>query len=233
MIPRIQGVDNAHQPLEGEPMTDTTKRLITIVLDRSGSMATVKHDTEGGLRSFLNEQKNAAGDTRVTLRQFDTRHDTVFENIPLADVPPFELRPRGGTALLDAIGSTITTVAEHIGTLDEADRPGEVVIVILTDGFENSSKEWTLPAVKDAITTRQNTDGWTFVFLGADQDAISAGASMGIRAETSMAYASAHTSDAMTSAGRAVARGSRSGDYRFTDEERTRSGLGDTKGTGR
>jgi len=195
------------------------KRLIAIVLDRSGSMYRVKADTEGGLRAFLAEQADVPGETLVTLRQFDDKHDTVFENVPLADVPAFELKPRGGTALLDAIGTTVTTIAEQITAQPEDDRPAEVVVVILTDGQENASEEWALPQVKGLIDARQDA-GWSFVFLGADQDAISVAGGMGIRAETSIAYASSHTSDAMSTAGKAVARGSMTGLRGFTDDER-------------
>ncbi|NED52566.1 VWA domain-containing protein, partial [Micromonospora aurantiaca] len=75
----------------------------------------------------LDTQKEAPGRTLVTLRQFDNEHETVFERVPLADVPGFKLIPRGMTALLDAIGSTIAAVNEYVDGLDEADRPGEVV----------------------------------------------------------------------------------------------------------
>lgn len=208
-------------------MTDQNKRLIVVVLDRSGSMQSVKTDTEGGLRAFLDAQKEAPGETLVTLRQFDTYHDTVFENVPLEEVPPFELVPRGGTALLDAVGSSIATVGEHLASLPEDDRPGEVVIVILTDGDENSSKDWILDQVKASITRQETEYGWKFFFLGADQDAFAVAGGMGIGLHTSMSYGSAHTSEAMASAGEAVARGTRTGDYGFTEDERSRSGLGD------
>ena len=201
-------------------MTNPDLRLITIVLDRSGSMRTVKDDTEGGLRAFLDEQRNAPGRTIVTLRQFDTEHETVFSYVPLADVPPFELRPRGGTALLDAIGSTIATVGEHLAELPDEDRPGEVVLVVLTDGHENSSTEWTLDQVKESITHQSEKYGWVVMFLGADQDAITVAADMGIHRATSLSYSGANTRRSMTSAGEAVARGARTGDYGFTDAER-------------
>jgi hypothetical protein len=204
-------------------MTDPSKRLIVVVLDRSGSMQSVKTDTEGGLRAFLDAQKEAPGETLVTLRQFDHKHDTVFENVPLGDVPAFELVPRGMTALHDAVGSTINAVGEHLASMDEGDRPGEVIVVILTDGQENASQEFTSNQVKQMITEQQDKWNWVFVFLGADQDAVAAGGRLGVRAETAMAYGSAHTSEAMTSAGRAVARGSRTGDYGFTDDERDAS----------
>jgi hypothetical protein len=211
-------------------MTDQNKRLIVIVLDRSGSMQTVKEDTEGGLRAFLDTQKEAPGDTLVTLRQFDHHHDTVYENMPLEAVPAYELIPRGMTALRDAVGSTVAEIGQHLESLPENDRPGEVVVVILTDGHDTASKEYTGEQVSQMINHQRERYGWEFLFLGADQDAIAAGGRMGIRAETSLAYGSAHTSVAMASAGKAVARGRRTGHYGFTEDERTRSGLGDGRG---
>lgn len=199
-------------------MTNDT-RLVTIVLDRSGSMMATRTDAEGGLRAFLDTQKEAPGRTLVTLRQFDNLHETVFERVPLADVPAFKLVPRGMTALLDAIGSTIASVNEYVDGLPEEDRPAEVVFVIVTDGHENCSKEWTLDQVKQAITAEQDK-GRAVLFLAADQDAITAGTSMGVAANSSLSYGGTRTKAAMTSAGHMVTRGSKSGSYAFTDDER-------------
>jgi Mg-chelatase subunit ChlD len=190
-----------------------------IVLDRSGSMQAVKDDTEGGLAAFLEAQHENAGDTRVSLYQFDTKYEPVYENLALADVPAYALEPRGGTALLDAIGRTITSVKTQIKALDADDRPGEVVLVVLTDGAENSSREYTLPVVKKLIEKRR-AKGWQVVFLGADQDAITVAVRMGIDRGSSLSYRSESTRRSMRSAGRMVSRGSASGRYEFTDEER-------------
>lgn len=201
-------------------MTNPNRRLIAIVLDRSGSMQSVKTDTEGGLKAFLAEQADAPGDTTVSLYQFDTEYEPVYENKALADVPDFTLAPRGGTALLDAVGRTITAVGAQLAAEPEGERPAEVVVVILTDGEENSSREFTGTTVKKMINEQQDVYGWKFVFLGADQDAFAAAGGMGIRAATTLSYASAHTTDSMSAAGRMVARGTASGLYAFTDDER-------------
>ncbi|WP_285702189.1 vWA domain-containing protein [Actinomadura sp. NBRC 104412] len=204
-------------------MSNDNLRLVTIILDRSGSMQAVKDDAEGGLKAFLAAQREAPGLTLVTLRQFDDEVETVFQRTPLYDVPDFTLRPRGTTALLDAIGSTVAATEEHLAKhMAAQERPGEVVYVIVTDGHENASREWTAQQVKDTIT-RQRGRGRVFVFLGADQDAITVAGGIGIGAETSLSYSSANTRDSLTSAGHTVARGSRSGDYSFTREERTRA----------
>lgn len=201
-------------------MTNPDLRHIAIILDRSGSMQTVKNDTENGLKAFLDTQHDAPGHTTVSLYQFDHEYEAVYENTPLADVPAFTLRPRGSTALLDAVGRTIATLGEHLAAKPEDQRPSEVIVVILTDGEENISTEYTLPAVKKAITHQQEVYGWRFVFLGADQDAFAAAGGMGIDYGSTLSYASAHTQGSMTVAGNMIARGTRTGLYGFTDAER-------------
>lgn len=205
-------------------MSNPTRRLVAVVLDRSGSMQSVKADTEGGLKAFLAAQHDTPGQTTVSLYQFNTEYEAVYENLPLGAVPEFELHPRGGTALLDAIGRTIAAVKAQIKATPEDDRPGEVILVILTDGEENSSREYKLPTVKELIEKRR-AKGWQVVFLGADQDAITVAASMGIGQQTTMSYASTNTSGTMGTAGVMIARGTASGVYAFTDDERTASSL--------
>lgn len=201
-------------------MTDPNRRHIAVILDRSGSMQAVKTDTEGGLAAFLETQAEAPGDTTVSLYQFDDQYEAVYENKALADVPAFKLRPRGATALLDAVGRTITTLGEQLADKPEGERPGEVVVVILTDGHENASAEYGHRQVKALITGQQDTYGWKFVFLGADQDAFAAGASMGIGRATTLSYSGRRTKVSMTNASRMVARGTASGLYAFSDDER-------------
>lgn len=200
-------------------MPNPNLRHIVMVLDRSGSMQAVKTDTEGGLAAFLEAQKEIVGDTRVSLYHFSTSYEPVYENLALAEVPEYKLEPRGNTALLDAIGRTITAVKAQIKAMDVEERPGEVVLVILTDGMENSSREYTLPEVKKLIEKRR-AKGWQVVFLGADQDAITAAAGMGIGRETSLSYTARMTGQSMSTVARMMARGSASGKYEFTDAER-------------
>ncbi|MFF7880957.1 VWA domain-containing protein [Streptomyces sp. NPDC020794] len=201
-------------------MTNPNWRHIAVILDRSGSMQAVKSDTEGGLRAFLEAQHEAPGSTTVSLYQFDDQYQAVYENTPLARVPDFTLHPRGATALLDAVGRTITSLGEHLAAMPEDDRASEVIVVILTDGDENASVEYTKTAVKELIARQQDEYGWQFVFLGADQDAFEAAGGIGIRAESTLSYSSEHTQRSMTNAGRMVARGTRTGLYAFSDDER-------------
>lgn len=200
--------------------TTVTNRHIVILMDRSGSMDSCRTDTEGGLRAFLADQNSEfPTGTRVSLYEFDTEYGTVYENEPLSTVPDYTLKPRGGTALLDAIGRTITTVKAKRKALPKADRP-DVIMVIVTDGHENSSHEFSHATVKEMIEKRTGK-GWVFVYLGANQDAITVAASMGISRDGSMTYDTANVAAAFTSTSGLVTRGSKGGSYSFTDEDRT------------
>ncbi|MDT5018364.1 MAG: hypothetical protein QOD39_4524 [Mycobacterium sp.] len=170
-------------------MTDPQRSLIAVLLDRSGSMESIKSDTEGGFNAFIAEQRKGAGDVRVTLAQFDTEYEVVYANRPVRDVPRLALQPRGGTALYDSVGKLITSVGAELATLPDRERPGKVIVVVLTDGHENSSTEWTHDAVSTAIRRQEHDYSWDFVFLGANIDAVAIGQQLGFAAEKSMTYA--------------------------------------------
>lgn len=153
---------------------------VTVVLDRSGSMATVAEDMKGGFDEFIAAQKKAPGEARLTLVQFDTAYEFVHKAIEMKDVPPLSLVPRGATALLDAVGRAIVETGERLKALPEHDRPGKVVFVIITDGEENSSREYGREKIKEMITHQQDVYKWEFVFLGANQDSFASARGMGI-----------------------------------------------------
>ena len=170
-------------------MTNPSKTEIVFIIDRSGSMSTIKTDMEGGFRSFIADQRKLPGECVVSLYQFDTLYEPVFENVDVQKVPEYTLDPRGMTALLDAIGRTINDVGSRLSKLSEDERPGKVVVVIITDGQENSSREFTSERVKDMIEHQRSKFSWQFAFLGANIDSFSVGASLGINAASTMDYA--------------------------------------------
>lgn len=129
---------------------------IIIVLDRSGSMSAIRDDAEGGLNEFVAEQKaKLPGETNLALVQFDTEYETVYDGT-LAAAPSFKLQPRGGTALLDSVMKGIA--------LGDSKQPEKCVVLIITDGHENSSHEVTKEQVQKAIDAHKH---WEFVFLAA------------------------------------------------------------------
>lgn len=147
---------------------------IAVVLDRSGSMEAVKEATIDGINEFIKQQQAIPGDCRFFLAQFDDIYEVVYDSL-LADVKPFTAltyMPRGMTALNDAIGKTINSVGETLKSIPEADRPGRIVVAIITDGHENHSKEFTQAKVAEMVKHQQDVYKWNFIFIGANQDAV-------------------------------------------------------------
>ena len=178
-------------------MTRSDLTTIYFLLDRSGSMQSIKTDTEGGFAAFVEEQRKAPGECRVTLAQFDNEYDVVYADRPLADVPALDLQPRGSTALLDAMGRTITDAGARLAAMPEDERPGTVIVAIMTDGMENASQEWTHPAIKALVTQQSDHYGWQFMYMGADQDAIEVGTQLGVSAAASVTYGRGKAAAAM------------------------------------
>ncbi len=176
---------------------------IIFLVDRSGSMQTVAKDMIGGFNSFIKNQKeNNLGECRVSFYQFDTVYEKVFENVEVQlvqDLTDETFVPRGGTALLDAMGITINTVGAELAALSEDERPEKVLVVIITDGEENSSKEFKSDQIKSMVQLQTEKYSWQFVYLGANQDAWSVGQSMGINAKSSYCYVSSGANTASSS----------------------------------
>ena len=108
-------------------------------------------------------------------------NEVVHQGLPIEEIPEYHLVPRGSTALLDAVGRAINETDERLAGMEESERPGLVVFVIVTDGHENSSREFTKPQIKKIIENRQDRCDWQFTFLGANQDAFAEAGHMGIR----------------------------------------------------
>ncbi|PWN06477.1 vWA domain-containing protein [Rhodohalobacter mucosus] len=156
---------------------------ILCIIDRSGSMNTIKSDAIGGFNTFLAEQKKQPGEASFTFVQFNTEMEVVHENKPLNNVEPItddDFIPGGATALLDAVGFTIDSTGKRLANTPEANRPEKVIVAILTDGQENSSKEYHLSKIKKMIKHQKEKYSWEFIFLGANQDAFSEAYKIGI-----------------------------------------------------
>ena len=169
-------------------MTDQNLTHLYLLLDRSGSMQSIKTDTEGGFAAFMEEQRRTPGECRVTLAQFDNHYDVVYADRPIADVPPLQLQPRGSTALLDAMCKLITDAGAKLAAMKDDQRPETVIVAIMTDGHENASQEWTHPAIKALVEQQTGTYQWQFLYMGADQDAIEVGRNIGVAAANSVTY---------------------------------------------
>ena len=155
-------------------------------------MGSIREDTLGGFNTFLAEQKKAAADeARLTLVQFDHEYLVVHNNKLITEVPDLTLEtyvPRGNTALLDAMGRAIVSTGEALKAMPENERPEQVVFLVITDGQENASREYTKAKVAEMVKHQTEAYKWQFVFLGANMDAIGEGAGMGVAAANAMNF---------------------------------------------
>ena len=157
------------------------KDEIICIVDRSGSMGSIRKDAEGGLNEFVAEQKKVENGANITIIEFDTIVDTVCDQIDINEAVDYKLVPRGMTALLDAIGQVASDKDKY--TTD-----GKTIVVVVTDGGENSSQEWNRDSIFELINERKE-DGWEFVFLAANQDAIQTATHYGFDANATASFA--------------------------------------------
>lgn len=162
--------------------------LINFVLDKSGSMDAICDSTISGFNEFLGDQRLERGDARMTLTLFDTVAHTVATAIPvdeMIDLSHRTYRPGGMTGLFDAIGHTMRITDDYVAT----HHPDQVLFVIMTDGHENASREFTGSQILDMIDLHKRRMGYEFIYLGANQDSMQAAAAIGIRGGRSADWA--------------------------------------------
>jgi uncharacterized protein YegL len=164
---------------------------LVFILDRSGSMSGLEDDTIGGYNSLLNKQKKETGDCTITTVLFDDKYELLHDRINIKGVVPItekEYYVRGSTALLDAIGLTINKVANAQKHTAQGEQAEKVMFVIITDGMENSSREYGYDKVRQLIEHKKEKYGWEFIFLGANIDAVETAARFGIGADRAADY---------------------------------------------
>ena len=161
---------------------------LVMILDRSGSMHGLEADTIGGFNAMIEKEKKLGIDVRVTTVLFNDKIDRLYEHRAIQSVRPLTERTYetgGTTALLDAVGETILRM-EQSGA---ADRQGtKVIVVIITDGMENASTEFTKAKVKELISDKQEKAGWDFIYLGANIDAAEEADAIGVRKANAVTY---------------------------------------------
>lgn len=164
---------------------------MVFVLDRSGSMQPLVDDTIGGFNSMVEKQKHTEGDVRVTTVLFDHEYELLHDRVNINDISLMTSREyftRGNTALLDALGRTISTVGSRLDAMPEEERPDKVIFIITTDGLENASREFDKKTIKEMIRHQQDKYSWTFMFLGANMDAVSEAETLGIKTDFARTY---------------------------------------------
>ena len=203
-------------------MTDPNFTHLALLVDRSGSMAPIASDMNGAISTMLAEHAKAPGKILVDVTTFDDEIEFPYRDVHPNDIAGDVLVPRGLTALNDALGRTIVSLGERLSALNENDRPGHVIFVIVTDGAENASKEFTTDQVSAMVTEQREKYNWEFLFLAANIDAFSTGATYGFDAGQTIQYGFASAgAHAMMAAATASTLRSRSGaDGSFTQDER-------------
>lgn len=167
------------------------KTEIVFIIDRSGSMSGLEEDTIGGYNSMLKKQQIEEGEARVTTVLFDNEYKIVHDRGDIREIRPLtdkEYFVRGTTALLDAIGTTINKIVSATKNTKKEYQADKVMFVIITDGMENSSREYTYEKVKKMIERQKENYKWEFIFLGANIDAVETASRFGIAEDRAANY---------------------------------------------
>lgn len=171
--------------------TENNITEMVFILDRSGSMAGLEADTIGGFNSMIKDQKKEDGAAYVTTVLFDTEFIRLHDRIDISKVTPMtdsDYVPRGCTALLDAVGDTISHIEAIHKYVRQEDVPSKTIFIITTDGMENASKKYDSRRIKQLISEAREKKGWEFIFLGANIDAAETAESIGIERERASNY---------------------------------------------
>ena len=156
---------------------------IICILDRSGSMQRLTNDVIGGYNSFLDKQKKESGTAEVTTVLFDDKYEKIVDAVDIQkaeDLTSALYYARGNTALMDAVGKTIT---ETLGQMEKnkiCPAKRRVLIMIMTDGLENASTEYDKARVKSLIDATTKNYQWNYIFIGANIDSAAEANSIGI-----------------------------------------------------
>jgi hypothetical protein len=158
---------------------------VAAILDMSGSMEVVTEDSIGGFNTFVEKQREEPGECRMTVVLFNSNeHRKWVDGKSVRDVPKLTkdtYRATGNTPLLDSVGRTINELGAKLDKMTETDRPGKVIVIVITDGMENASTEFTRARIREMIRHQEEKYSWTFLYLGANQDAFAEASSIGIQ----------------------------------------------------
>ena len=164
---------------------------LIFILDRSGSMSGLGSDTIGGYNAMLEKQKKEPGEAVITTVLFDDKYELLHDRINIRGIEPItekEYYVRGTTALLDAVGRTISKIVNVQKHTVEDERAENVMFVITTDGMENASREYSYEKIRRMIEHQKSKYGWEFIFLGANIDAIDTAERFGIGQDRAVNY---------------------------------------------
>ena len=164
---------------------------IVFILDRSGSMSGLEGDTIGGFNAMIEKQKKEDGEALVSCVLFDDESEVIYDRVPLSKIEPMTDRQyyvRGCTALIDAIGGAVHHISNVHKYIREEDVPEHTIFIITTDGMENASRMYRAEDVRKMIEKKRKENGWEFLFLGANIDAVKTAEGFGIARERAVNY---------------------------------------------
>lgn len=196
-----------------------------LIIDRSGSMSSIKDSTISGINEFIKTQKESDKTVKITLVQFDNEYEVLLDCVEANSVSELTDKtyvPRGMTALYDAIGRTVDSVGKRLASTPEDERPEKILVVIVTDGYENASTDYVSDKIQSMIEHQRNVYNWEFIYMGANQDAILVGSSLGIPVTNSYTFYANDNANTLvyTALSSVSARYYTTGNAAFTDEER-------------
>ena len=177
---------------EGKEMTDAKKTELVIIIDKSGSMHGLEEDTIGGVNAMLEGQKKLKGSAcKVTTVLFDSHMKVLHDRLDIEEIEALngaDYKAGGTTALIDALGETITHISDIHKYARKEDVPEKTIFFVTTDGMENASHKFTSAEVKKLIEKKQEENGWEFIFAAANIDAVETGARYGFKEGMSFNY---------------------------------------------
>lgn len=222
------GNPNLINKISNIPNAGNNGILISFVLDESGSMSSCYNDTTIGFNEYIRKQKEVDTNTKVSLNKFNGSNiETVFNNININSVPLLDrtnYNPGGGTNLLDAIGTTLVNIDGVLSHIENVNQRPSILVIIMTDGYENSSRQFSQSQIKQMIKDREHAD-WTFMFLGANIDTFSVSDSYGISVGGAMSYNTSNMAATMNAVSSSTTRYRAARSKGFSSQEILRSGL--------
>lgn len=184
-------LSSKHNKFEEDKKMKKELTELVFILDKSGSMSGLETDTIGGYNSMLEKQKLIKGDCRITTVLFDNNYEILHDRIDIKAVSPItekEYYVGGSTALIDAIGRTINKIVSVQKHTKDDFKAEKVMFVIITDGQENSSREYSIEQIKKMIEYQKTTYSWEFIFLGANIDSVETAGRFGISQDRAQNY---------------------------------------------